>query len=169
MYCPRCSQLQPTEDMRFCSSCGLQLTYINELVLSNGNPITPQMLVPRSGPLMRRKGVRIGSKVVFLGVCLLPLAMIASIVADSPGPLAIPAIVFLVGLAKVFYTLIFEEHDRLEQEQVKFAGPIWQQQPRFNNAGAPLSLDESRRVDTSQIVRPASVTEHTTRLLDENH
>lgn len=135
-----------------------------DLVLNNG---LPPSAVPESHkvlPLMRRRGVRNGAKILFVGVFLIPIALIFSIILDSPGPLAIPALIFFVGLAITIYQIIFGEQYRFDaRNQHSMMG----RQAVFfpPSQGTPIT-DEMRRGDTSEMVRPPSVTERTTNFLN---
>ena len=162
MYCPRCNQFG-SDDLRFCPGCGLHLTYITDLVMNNGLPAAAGSESRHLVPLMRRRGVRNGAKVVFVGVFLIPIALIFSIILDSPGPLAIPALTFFVGLAITLYQIIFGEQYRFDtRDQRSMTGRSAVFFP--SSQGIPVS-DELRRADTSEMVRPPSVTEHTTKFL----
>jgi hypothetical protein len=135
-----------------------------DLVMNNG---LPPSAVPESHqalPLMRRRGVRNGAKVLFVGVFLIPIAIIFSIIADSPGPLAFPAIIFFIGLAITLYQIIFGEQHRFDARDQR---SMTSRPTVFFPAshGMPIPVDEPRRADTSEMGRPPSVTEHTTRFL----
>jgi hypothetical protein len=162
VYCPRCNQFG-SDDLRFCPGCGLHLTYIMDLVLNNGLPASTIAESNKLMPLMKRRGVRRGAKTLFVGVFLIPIALIFSIIADSPGPLAIPAIIFFIGLAITLYQIIFGEQQRFDprDQRAMMGRPTVFFPP---SQGMPVS-DELRRADTSEMVRPPSVTEHTTRFL----
>ena len=165
MYCPRCSQ-QQIADLRFCPGCGLQLDYVTELVANNGLPL-PQ--IGKSVPFLQRRGISIGAKLVFLSLFLLPISLVGAIAFDSPGPFAVPFIVFMVGLAQVLYTMLFKDPGRSELSGVRQSG-LNQPKPLVSfpvGQGSPVIL-EPRRVRTAEMIRPPSVTENTTKLLDEN-
>ena|SRR5215470_5953992 len=167
MYCPRCSQQQIT-DLRFCPGCGLQLDFVTELVANNGVPL-PYGEVRKPVPFLRRKGISLGAKFVFLSLFLLPFSIAGAIAFDTPGPFAVPFIIFMVGLAQVLYTLLFRDPERPELAGVRQAS-LDQPKPLVSfpaAQGTPIVL-EARRVHTAEMIRPPSVTEHTTKLLDEN-
>jgi hypothetical protein len=120
---------------------------------------------------MRRKGVRVGAKLLFLSLFLLPLAILLSVAFDSPGPFTLPFIVFLLGSAKVLYTLLFGAHDQSKMPAPMHAG-LNASKRRFDLASpqsTPMPINDSKRANTAEMVRPPSVTEHTTRLLDDDH
>ena len=85
MYCPRCGQQQMSDEMRFCSRCGLPIGGLIEW-LSRGQfaplPITntppaPQALLPSP----RKKGMRRGGKVMFVSAVLFVIFFFISIAA----------------------------------------------------------------------------------------
>lgn len=164
MYCPRCSQ--GSEDLRFCPGCGFPLTFVHQLLANNGAPGDSNVATHfEKVPLMRRRGFRNGAKLVFISFFLIPVAMVLSIAFDSPGPLSIPLLVFLVGVAISLYTVLFvdpsvsvDANAQLNPMNVRFNVPV---------SAPPLALNQPR-ANTSEIIRPLSVTEHTTKLLDEN-
>ena len=42
MYCPKCSQIQTEDGLRFCSRCGFQLGVVKELLAEPGGaPVMP--------------------------------------------------------------------------------------------------------------------------------
>jgi hypothetical protein len=170
MFCPRCSQQQTSDSVRFCPGCGFQLNVVAELLFSNGALVTPETEAPKNVFLMRRKGVRFGAKLIFVSVFLLPLAILFSVRSDSPIPFVFPFIIFLMGLAQVLYTLLFGEHYQSEMPGAEDAGLSAQR--RFTLPAAqttPIPINDSKGVNTAEMVRPPSVTEHTTQLLNDNH
>ena len=79
------------------------------------------------------------------------------------GPLAIPAIIFFVGLAITLYQIIFGEQHRFDTSNQR--SMVGRQAVFFPpSQGMPVP-DELRRANTSEMVRPPSVTEHTTKFL----
>jgi hypothetical protein len=170
MFCPTCSQQQTSDGVSFCPGCGFQLSFVSELVANNGALATRAAEARQNVSLLRRKGVRIGAKLVFLSVFLLPLAFIFSVRFDSPIPFMAPFIAFLMGLAQVLYTLLFEEHDQSELPEPQRAGlSAANRVSLLAVQTTPIPINNSRQVNTAKMVRPSSVTEHTTQLLDDSH
>ncbi|MDQ2975256.1 MAG: hypothetical protein M3R69_07580 [Acidobacteriota bacterium] len=168
MYCPRCSQQQTSDVVRFCPGCGFQLNVVAELLSTNGALITREAETRKKVALLERKGVRVGAKLLFLSLFLLPLAILLSVAFDSPGPFVLPFIVFLLGSAKVLYTLLFGEQDRFKTPAPLHAG-LSATKRRFDlPKTTPIPINEPKRINTAEMVRPSSVTEHTTQLLDDD-
>ena len=67
MFCPRCSQEQASEEIRFCSRCGLPLGLVSEVV-SRGGFLPPGLVAAAAAAfdrkkkkfLTRRMGMKIG-------------------------------------------------------------------------------------------------------------
>ena len=169
MFCPRCSLQQTSEEVRFCPGCGFQLNVVSELLSTNGALIAREAETKRKVSLLRPKGVRIGAKLIFLSLFLLPFAIMFSVRFDSPIPFLFPSTIFLMGIAQVLYTLLFGEHDQSEMTEPHDVGLSASRRISLPAAQtAPITINDSRR-NTAEMVRPPSVTEHTTQLLDDSH
>jgi hypothetical protein len=116
-------------------------------------------------PLLSRNGFRLGAKLMFLSVFLSAPALILSIILDSPAPLILPLLLFLAGLARATYNLLFDEYDYRETSSLSEL-LAKRRSVLTPNTSNPISFKDSRPIDTAEMVRPASVTEHTTKLLD---
>ncbi len=108
---------------------------------------------------------------MFISVFLLPLAIALSIPTDSPGPLFIPFTVFLIGLFWLLYFRFFGEDNEREADELY-------RPPQFSNASRDYALPPQQTVPaadftsarhrTAEIIQPPSVTENTTKLLDQD-
>lgn len=173
MYCPRCSQQQISDDVSFCTRCGFQLGPVKELLASGG--AGQQMASQTKHGSERRKKLRLGYKLMFFGLMLLPVFLAIAIAADSPGPLVVPSLVFMAGLTRALYSWLFdEETPALPGMQPTFAHASGDsrgaQSPPMSVSPptlAPGSFGElpAQRGRTAEIVQPPSVTERTTNLL----
>jgi hypothetical protein len=172
MYCPRCAQQQISDEMRFCSRCGLPLSGLPEWLASNGAPAlrVQESPVPVNSP--RRKGIRRGAKVMFFSVAMLPLFLFFSFVVDEPFPLFVPFITFIVGLTIMLYSRLFVEDFPSIKSQL--GQPFGIGTPLVGQALPPASNIPmygpgnlaGQQVRTNELAQRPSVTEHTTRLLD---
>ena len=182
MYCPQCGQQQASTEMRFCSRCGFPLAGVIELLASGGVPgsqAEPQ--VQEMSP--RRKGVKQGVVMMIIGAVLVPILAILNSAYHGPNifdllvPLA-AVICFAGGLMRILYATLFEQSAPSTNPYVPaYASPPTP--PAQLNAGArisalpsqqsvPVSDFAPRRANTAELVQPPSVTENTTRLLDED-
>jgi len=167
MYCPRCGQ-QLASEIRFCSRCGLPLSVVAELVANDGLLLVGQATGSVGKETSPHNGMRFGAKLIFLSVVLLPLCFGLSIWADSPGPLLAPLTVFLAGFFWMMYLRLFgeaplavDQQNRFNQR--RFATPRAASLPPQKNA---MDGFIGRAVDTGEFVEPPSVTDHTTRLIN---
>jgi zinc-ribbon domain len=165
MFCPRCGQ-QCSSDVRFCSRCGLPLNVIAKITENQGMPIG----APGAGPSTRTtrpKSLRIGTIIMLASLVLTPLFIGWSVVADGPAPLLVPLTLFLTGLCTVLYSRAFKD-------DVPVAYPIQPYQvvnppkPHLLVLPERQSIDgiRPRKVNTSDMVEPPSVTDHTTQFFD---
>ena len=170
MYCPKCSQQQISEEMRFCSRCGFPLEGVKDLIVTGG------VLEKReNNPLTKRDdklfcGVR-KSIAIMLGAIpmLLVVGAITAIDEDFVVLVALPFICFLIGFFFLLYVTV-KEMNRRKVEAAAVA--LAQQNASSQNAQLPpqrvIPVDNfTQRINTAEMVHPASVTENTTRLLDE--
>lgn len=179
MHCPQCGQPQAPEVVRFCSRCGFPLDGVIQLLSTGGVlPVyQPDEGVAQISP--RRRGVKQGGILFLTGVLLVPiLGVLASFVPESNflELLVILAalICFLGGPLRMLYAALFEEGAPRRFKAISsYASP-----PVPLHGGAPVQnvlpaptgqpVARSPRVQTAEFVRPPSVTEGTTRLLDQD-
>jgi hypothetical protein len=138
------------------------------VLLDNEGSLAPPAQGPQPDAVSaRQKGVRLGVKLIFSSVVLFPifLAISLSPSTNSPGPLLVPLTVFLLGLTRMLYSVIFEQ----ERASTKYKPQYLQPRPVNQQAALPpppASVTNSRRINTGDMAPSPSVTENTTRLLD---
>lgn len=154
--------------MRFCSRCGLSLASVPTLLgrveasTSGG--------AARGGGSRKRKQIRRGAKLMFLSAVLFPVFFGLAIVADSPGPLIVPLTVFFAGLAWLLYFKLFGEEEARESSDARGREALREASNAASLPPAtfvPASGFGARGAHTADMAQPPSVTEQTTRLLDE--
>lgn len=180
MHCPKCGQQQISEEVRFCSRCGFLLEGVTQLVASGGmlpfltRPVPPVAVTQET--TTKQRATRRGTKLVFWSVVLFPLFLAFAVAADEPGPMLVPFTIFFLGIMQIVYARLFGEHmlpSRAERRRQKQALT----EAHYNmhtalpptQAGHPVTPPSFRqRGDTAEVVAPpGSVTENTTRLLDD--
>jgi len=181
MYCPKCGQQLP-EGLRFCSRCGFPLDAVALLLARDG--ILPTDVPEESGKRSlspRRKGLRQGVALMFIGLVLTPI--LAVLVGPPHGdPFGLPfaliplsAIIgFWGGLLRILYALIFQEGAPRAPgvSALPYAAPGASAQlghgPRASALPPPQSVPATgwrSSTNTAELAHPPSVTEGTTKLL----
>ena len=169
MYCPNCGQQQISDEMRFCSRCGLGLSGLAEW-LAGGTVPAMRAEAPQSAALSpRRKGIRRAAKLMFFSGVLFPVFLVISLAVDEPGPLILPLIVFFVSLVMMLYARLFSEPNApmlTRAAQTSVLGTNSARAPLPPASTIPITGAGRQQVRTNELAQPPSVTEHTTRLLD---
>jgi hypothetical protein len=186
MFCPNCGQRQVSNEARFCPACGFPLEVVGELLAGGGRlhwrppqPAGPQELSPR------QKGIRQGAMIMLTTLLVVPLLAIFGVaMLGFPGELVALAAVGLPvsGFLRIMSALLFESNGPAlpAAPQPSYMPPpaipnylgTPQQQshtlPPRQAAPVPVPA-RSQRYNTGELVNPprASVTDHTTRLLDK--
>ena len=176
MYCPKCSQLQPSDEMRFCSRCGFALAGVTMLLETEG--VIPQ-LTATSGQKVAssRKKVMVESA-IFTGIAWLVL-ILATFLFDYGGPFELMAkitallffILGMIGLLRFLYGFLFvkdmADQPALPNATLQGALPETPRRAALSGRRDLPATDYPRRGHTKEMMPQPSVTENTTRLLDE--
>lgn len=169
MYCPNCGQQQVSEEMRFCSRCGLALSGLAEWLAGVRVPAKRVDDEHVAAPSPRRKGMRRAAKVMFFSAVLFIIFLVISVAAEEPGPMVVPFTVFFVGLVMMLYARLFSAKTAPATEQVAQTSALPSTTARGSlppAANMPMPGFDRKQVRTNELAQPASVTENTTRLLD---
>jgi endogenous inhibitor of DNA gyrase (YacG/DUF329 family) len=171
MYCPKCGQQQISDEMRFCSRCGLALTELAEWLAGGSLPVKPADEEPNVTMSQRRKNMRRAAKLMFFSVVLFPIFLVIAGVADDPAPAIPPLVLFFISLAWMLYARLFMEKteriiDRSVQTSTLGAPPYRAPLPPATTP--PISNIGRQHVRTNELAQPPSVTDHTTKLLDQD-
>lgn len=190
MYCPKCSQQQPSDEVRFCSRCGFQLGVVKELLAQTEAPApsAAEPLQPAPARGLRKRDVTVGALLMFV------VALVVVLFPDTtPPPVRDGQLLITVALFVVLVLFInFVGHllravNRIfgEDEAATRRGQLSQPPTPAPDLSTKVSaggrdraaLPPTRsvpaasfnppRVETAEMVRPPSVTEHTTNLLND--
>jgi len=180
MYCPKCSQQQVSDEIRFCPRCGFQLGAVKLLLSENQNllviPEQQQQIINT-----RKRDILLGSTIMLVGAILIALLMVSEWSGTPWQAVIIPLLLLWVAIVSV---LLLSEHAVREVKklfskndsalpseddsnlitQVNAAARNPALPPIYN---APVSEFGSLRVNTAELAQPLSVTEHTTNLLEK--
>jgi hypothetical protein len=164
MFCPKCGQQQVSDSMRFCSRCGVALATVADLLPTDGL-ITPVAIEQEPAPLsQRQKGVRQGIVILSVGLVVAFLMAVLSVFVLGSPELFVSLTAggfFLSGLLRIMYAYLFESGKGASEIPLL-------ETARGNPALRPQDIGSiwpARSVETAEIAEPASVTEHTTKLL----
>lgn len=174
MHCPQCGEKQFSTQMHFCKSCGFPLDRVKELLVSDGVSPSLEKESQKPGQSPRRKGVRQGVILLFICMVLMPLT---TLIGNRRGDF-LPMMFMMAGLMRILYAVIFQEgaprkkkHDGslpytpITTEQL---GTAQRGSALPPTQGVPVATFNTPRVDTAEMVSPPSVTEHTTKLLNDS-
>ena len=187
MFCPNCGQRQISNEARFCPACGFPLEVVGELLAGGGRlHWRPPQQAASQELSPRQKGIRQGAMVMLTTLLVVPLLAIFGVaMLGFPGELVALAAVGLPvsGLLRIIYSILFESN---APPLPAAAQPAYMPPPAIPNylgtpqpqqshtlpprQGMPTPMPaRPQRYNTGELVNPprASVTDHTTRLLDK--
>ncbi len=170
MYCPNCGQQQVSEEMRFCSRCGLALSGLAEWLAGGSLSVKrgDEAQVAATSP--RRKGIRRAAKLMFVSAVLFPIFLVISLgVVEDGAPMIVPFAVFFVALVMMLYARLFSDKTapvNTQAAQTSALGPASARGSLPPAANIPMPGAGRQHVRTNELAQPPSVTDHTTRLLD---
>jgi hypothetical protein len=179
MYCPQCGQQQVSEVVRFCSRCGFPLDAVMELIASGGF-LPAKYVQSQTRKLSRRqRGIRQGAMMMLSTLLVVPIVSIISVFLLRNPEVVIPIVAlicFVGGLLRMIHAAMFEDNGPpVEGGAVgSYLPPAGSSRFGATGQGAalpPASINPASawrpRSNTAEIVTPPSVTENTTRLLDD--
>jgi hypothetical protein len=179
MYCPQCSQQQVSDEMRFCSRCGFPLSGVRQVIASGGSLVGRDIEPQGSQVSKGLRGVRKGLKIMLASLPLVFVVALLSAINDGFAVLGlIPFLCLVVGFARLLYGAFLEERTSRVKRGVSqshvtsvLTGPPGAdvRRPELSPPRvAPIQGFTVKNKKTAEVVQPPSVTENTTRLLDED-
>jgi hypothetical protein len=184
MFCPRCGQ-QASEEVRFCSRCGLQLDALAEFVESGGRLAVQDAVEDFPVLTPRQRGTRKGVLILVGGVIFSILSLMLTAMKHDLFVLLIPAsFVLIYGVLRILYGMLLEDdaaRKKVERRSAKDARrEEWRGKKREKFASTlaraaelppqrsvPAKVFTKAGAATGEMAPPPSVTENTTRLLEE--
>jgi len=114
--------------------------------------------------------MRLGAKLMFLSGVLFPVFLALSLIIEEGAPMILPVLIFFVALTIMLYARLFgEENPPIKGQTAQTSGlgamPAGSALPPAHNV--PIHPFAGPQVRTAELAQPPSVTEHTTRLLDQ--
>ena len=179
MFCPRCGR-QAAEEVRFCSGCGLPLDAAAELVEAGGYSHDRALAEAEAAAALtpRQRGVRKGLMLTAGGLLFFAVAILLTAFKEDFFVLLLPAgVLLVVGVMRMLYGLLLEEHKPERKSATRAAVKAHDATAELARGPAgggelpharsvPASL-YAKPADTSDMAARPSVTENTTKLLDE--
>lgn len=180
MHCPRCGQQQVSEETKFCSRCGFPLGLVSEVLAHGG--FLPQLAdVYKSKKIFTKSNVMKFGVIWFLFWSMLLTPLLA--IAGGDEIVAVTAVLgFIGGLIMIVSAALFLKNPPKDM-QGKYINEAAQPMPaqfRANQTHSALPPQQThpansyvppanswRAPDTGEFVRPGSVTEGTTKLLQK--
>ena len=180
MFCPKCSQIQTEDGLRFCSRCGFQLGVVRELLAERSSaPVIPAESPAPPKLFSRRK------QDLLFGATVMSVAATIVVQLSWVAPkwlLIFP--LWMIWLAFSLFVLFFDvlvrvarrffsDDDRVSDQPslpraasfINKVSPATSELPPMHDLPvAALGFD---RVNTGEILQPLSVTDHTTNLLNK--
>ena len=169
MYCPNCGQQQLSDEMKFCSRCGLALSGLVEWLSGGGVPAKREGETQLETWSPRRKGIRRAAKLMFFSGVLVPVFLVVSFIFDEGGPMIIPFVVFFVSLVMLLYARLFSDKIapvKGETPQGSYLAPNPTRASLPPPTNMPIAGVGRQQIGTKEMAERPSVTEHTTRMLD---
>jgi hypothetical protein len=156
MYCPKCSQQQISDEMRFCSRCGFSLSAVRELIAS-GSAIVEHGAEAQAGQLSQsQRGVRNGACMMIASLVLTVVVGVLSRINDDFAVLILlPVLCFVVGFLRVLYGVFLAEKREARANGAasrRHVVPIMPEQP-----GAAARIPE---LSTPRAARPSRASQH---------
>lgn len=171
MFCPRCGQ-QAAEEVRFCSRCGLPLGAAAELVEAGGQLDAPPSPETNVALTPRQRGTRKGLMIIAGGTIFFVIVAVLMTIKEDFFPfLMLGALIITAGIMRMLYGLLLEEHAPAGESAKRPA-----ELPQAKRGAAalpparavPVNAYAKPGAQTSDMAAPNSVTEDTTKLLNED-
>jgi hypothetical protein len=123
----------------------------------------------------RRKGLRRGAKLMFFSLVLFSISLVVSIAIDEGAVMLLPCTLFFVSLVWLLYARLFipktaTVNPAVFQPATGASFGSYPAQVTLNPAtNVSIPPIGRQQVKTNELAQRPSVTENTTRLLDEEH
>jgi hypothetical protein len=178
MFCPQCGQQQVSDEMRFCSRCGFALGVVTELIAHDG--VLDSQGAENRYSSRRQKAMR-KSLVLFVTSFLLTIVLLGFTKVGAPLEVFAMIAALFSGIICFFgvfqFLAAYLKDDDAPDEKLTASSQGTTAKPgQLNAAASRAALPHAQGTpvadlrptpQTAEMVRPPSVTENTTRLLDD--
>jgi hypothetical protein len=183
MFCPKCSQQQNSEEVRFCSRCGFQLAVVKAALAADESQVTSPLVPAPPGsvpaPSRRQRDKTVGVFLMFI-VALLVVVGTLDAPPDDEAPVLILicwwfVLTFLLNVRPLWRYFFGKDTSASPPAATESKpGLFRRRRSRTNEPALPpaysvpvTNVSARRPANTAEVVRPPSVTEGTTNLLDK--
>jgi hypothetical protein len=182
MYCPKCSQQQVSDEIRFCPRCGFQLDAVKMLLTKDQNNLAmPETELPAQPVSTRKRDILLGLTVMLIAAISIALLTISSVTGTPWQAVIIPlllvwaaivSVILLSGHAAREITNLFSK-DAFASPAQNTSSLITGGNPATRHSAlppvqsVPVSGFGSWRLNTTELAEPLSVTERTTNSLNK--
>ena len=170
MHCPQCGLQQASREVRYCRGCGLSLSEMKDLLVKDNDAQPLKIQSPQLSSAFNQ------------GLMLLLISLVLAVVTALLHDLnlmpkvygkIVAAVFLLAGLVRMFSPYFLGKGTSSKEQ-----GVLSEPEIRLETSSLPHRLTASRSIpasdllprqrDTSEMAQPPSVTERTTKLLDES-
>ena len=178
MFCPKCSQQQASDETRFCSRCGFQLGIVKAALAADESQVTSPLVAPDApgtpARSRRQRDKTVGAFLMFL------VALFVAATTGDEGPVVIMILFWvlltlLINLGPLWRYFFGKDEAAASSAAPKSKPGLFRRASRQREQQAlpPAQSVPVTNVgvrppfNTAEVVRPPSVTEGTTNLLDK--
>ena len=172
MHCPQCGQQQNSDEIRFCTKCGLEVGDVKELLA----PELREVKAKRKSEV--NKATRQAMIMIFSGFAvILILAILRDFVAIPKSLFAISVLIFIIGGAiRMAMPSLFGSKNlkEIKDDSLEYSAETNElQSAQFPAKSLPEAQYHApvnfgaKNFDTNDLAAPPSVTENTTRKLEK--
>lgn len=183
MYCLRCSHQQISDEVSFCPRCGFQLNALKMFLTKNQDDL-PESETESQTHLVstRKRDVLLGATVMLVAAISIVLLMVSSLAVTPWQAVIIPLLLVWIGIvsavllfghaAREITNLFSKDASRSSAEaDSRLITPL---NSTDRHTALPPAQSEPAsgfgfwQFNTSELLQPTSITEHTTNSLNKN-
>jgi hypothetical protein len=182
MYCPKCSQQQVSEEIRFCSRCGFRLDAVKTLLAEDQNILLSGEAEPQSQlTASRKRDILLGATAMLVGAISIALLMISTVAGTPLQAVIIPLLLIWAAfvsalllsghvareVSRLFSNDASTSLPKASSDLVTRVGVTARHQVLPPVQSTHVSGLGAWHSNTAELVQPPSITEHTTNSLDK--
>ena len=175
MFCPKCSQQQVSDETRFCSRCGFQLNVVKALLTEENQASGEAIAKPDRS--LRKRDMTIGAAIMFF-FALVAAAITVDMPASHSARIVLLVVAWLIlslllNIKPIIQYFLRADNSAPAEDDFSVSKTISKLAARGKNAlpearSIPATDFAMPAVNTAEMVKPPSVTERTTNLLDKD-